>query len=84
MGRINETYLTMTLMTGTPHGLPMANGLPLCLRGVRAMKSTRSTPMVATQKTSPTIALLTMVPPGPRTVGAWSFILGGAGTWKST
>ena len=39
-GADQRTYLTVTLMTGIPHGLPMANGLPLYLRGVRAMKST--------------------------------------------
>ena len=40
MGVISETFLTMTLMTGTPHGLLMADGLPSCLVGMGAVKST--------------------------------------------
>ena len=39
-GANQRTFLTMTLKTRTLHGLPRANGLPLCLRGVRAIKST--------------------------------------------
>ena len=34
MGIIRETFLTMTLMNGTPHGPLTVNGLPSCLIGM--------------------------------------------------
>ena len=46
MGRISETFLIMTLMTGIPHGRPTVKGLPSSLVGgatlgtLQIMKST--------------------------------------------